>query len=104
MRKNKQAILDENQRKMSMQEAHALCYPQDSKSKRRCKCMKECTNACGCFKEKNDCSVSCKCSAKFMNKFLSPYYVTIIFIKFFVIEKSGETAVLEIVVNVGMIG
>jgi len=33
------------------------------------KCMKECTNACECFKEKHVCSMSCQCSAKYMNKF-----------------------------------
>ena len=74
LNEKRQAILDgtfacENYRKMSMQQAHALCYPQDSKSKQRCRCLKECTNACGCFKEKHGCSVSCKCSAKCMNKF-----------------------------------
>ena len=46
LNEKRQAILDgtfafENYRKMSMQQAHALCYPQDSKSKRRCRCLKE---------------------------------------------------------------
>ena len=74
LNEKRQAILDgtfacENYRQMSTQQAHALCYPQDSKSKQRCRCLKECTNTCGCFKEKHGCSVSCKCSTKCMNKF-----------------------------------
>ena len=66
LNEKRQAILDgtfacEKYRKMSMRQAHALCYPQDSKSKPRCtRCLKECTNACGCFKEKHGCSVSCR--------------------------------------------
>ena len=91
LNEKRQAILDgtfacENYRKMSMQQAHTLCYPQDSKSKRRCSCLKECTNACGCFKEKYGCIVSCKCSAKCMNKSnkqLCHYEVKIIFHKIF---------------------
>ena len=75
LNEKRQAKLDgnfayENYRKMSMQQTYALCYLQDSKkSKRRCKCMKECTTACQYFKEKHGCSMSCQCSAKCKNKF-----------------------------------
>ena len=68
----------ENYRKMSMQQAYyALCYPQDSKSKCQCKCMKECANASQRFKEKYGCSVFCKCSANYVNKFKKKLQVII---------------------------
>ena len=51
----RQVILDgtlENSRNMSWQQAKdMICYPQDSKSQKMCKCMKEYTNACGFAKE-----------------------------------------------------
>jgi len=37
---------------MSWQQAKdMICYPQDRKSQKMWKCMKEYTNACGCAKE-----------------------------------------------------